>query len=70
MLAIWEASKLILPSFLLFLHFGPLGTGVKTVETDVSAKSVTVEADDTVTPAFMLEKLEKVGAHFLVFVVY
>ena len=36
-------------------------TGVKSVETDVPAKAVTVEADDSVTPQFMLEKLEKVS---------
>lgn len=35
--------------------------GVKSVDTDVQAKSVTVEADDAVTPEFMLEKLEKWG---------
>jgi hypothetical protein len=33
---------------------------VKSVDTDVQAKAVSVEADDSVTPQFMLEKLEKV----------
>jgi hypothetical protein len=35
--------------------------GVSNVETDVQAKSVVVEASDTVPPQLMLEKLEKVG---------
>jgi hypothetical protein len=33
---------------------------VKSVDTNVEAKSVTVEAEDSVTPQLMLEKLEKV----------
>ncbi len=35
-------------------------SGVKSIDTDVDAKSVVVEADDSVTPSVMLEKLEKV----------
>lgn len=34
--------------------------GVKSVETNVEAKTVVVDADDSVTPEFMLEKLMKV----------
>lgn len=35
-------------------------TGVKNVDTNVEAKSVVVEADESVAPQIMLEKLEKV----------
>ena len=34
--------------------------GVSSIETDVASKSVVVQADASVTPEFMLEKLEKV----------
>eukprot|EP00934_Nitzschia_sp_Nitz4_P004846 Nitzschia sp. Nitz4//scaffold29_size155292//72439//73114//NITZ4_002661-RA/size155292-augustus-gene-0.71-mRNA-1//1//CDS//3329546457//4836//frame0 len=33
--------------------------GVQSVNTNVETKMVVVEADDSVTPALMLEKLEK-----------
>eukprot|EP00339_Tiarina_fusa_P012248 CAMPEP_0117053686 /NCGR_PEP_ID=MMETSP0472-20121206/37146_1 /TAXON_ID=693140 ORGANISM="Tiarina fusus, Strain LIS" /NCGR_SAMPLE_ID=MMETSP0472 /ASSEMBLY_ACC=CAM_ASM_000603 /LENGTH=72 /DNA_ID=CAMNT_0004768863 /DNA_START=38 /DNA_END=256 /DNA_ORIENTATION=- len=33
--------------------------GVKSVDANVEAKTVVVEADDSVTPEFMLEKLMK-----------
>ncbi|CAB9507623.1 Copper transport protein ATOX1 [Seminavis robusta] len=36
--------------------------GVSSVETDVAAKTVVVQADESVTPASMLEKLEKWGS--------
>jgi hypothetical protein len=35
--------------------------GVSKIETDVSAKTVIVEADESVAPQMMLEKLEKVS---------
>jgi copper chaperone CopZ len=35
--------------------------GVSSVETDVTAKSVVVQADDSVSPQDMLQKLEKWG---------
>jgi hypothetical protein len=34
--------------------------GVSSIETDVDAKSVVVQADENVSPQLMLEKLEKV----------
>jgi hypothetical protein len=37
------------------------GTGVKEIDANVEAKTVVVEADDSVTPEFMLEKLLKVS---------
>lgn len=38
----------------------PCNTGVSSVETDVAAKTVVVEADPSVSPQLMLEKLQKV----------
>jgi hypothetical protein len=38
-----------------------LPPGVSSVETNVEAKSVVVEASDAVPPQLMLEKLEKVS---------
>jgi hypothetical protein len=35
--------------------------GVSKIETDVSAKTVVVQADESVAPQMMLEKLEKVS---------
>jgi hypothetical protein len=35
--------------------------GVSKIETDVAAKTVVVEADESVAPQMMLEKLEKVS---------
>lgn len=35
--------------------------GVSKIETDVSAKTVVVEADESVAPEMMLEKLVKVS---------
>jgi copper chaperone CopZ len=34
--------------------------GVKNIQTNVEAKTVVVEADESVSPQFMLEKLQKV----------
>jgi copper chaperone CopZ len=34
--------------------------GVKNIQTNVEAKTVVVEADESVSPEFMLEKLQKV----------
>lgn len=36
-------------------------TGVKTIDTNVQAKTVVVEADPSVSPQLMLEKLQKVN---------
>ena len=36
-------------------------TGVKEVDTNVETKTVVVEADDSVSPELMLEKLSKVS---------
>lgn len=36
--------------------------GVKSIDTDLDSKVVTVEADPSVSPQLMLEKLEKVSA--------
>jgi hypothetical protein len=38
--------------------------GVSKIETDVDAKTVVVEADGSVAPEMMLEKLQKVGHVF------
>ena len=35
--------------------------GVKSIDTNVEAKTVIVEADESVAPEFMLEKLQKVS---------
>jgi hypothetical protein len=38
----------------------PHSTGVKEIDTNVEAKTVIVEADESVSPELMLEKLSKV----------
>ena len=44
--------------------------GVSSIETDVAAKSVVVQADASVSPQLMLEKLEKVRRRFLTFEIF
>jgi hypothetical protein len=51
-------------SFLFSAHRSSC-VGVTSVDTDVEAKTVVVEADPSVSPQFMLEKLQKVRRTFL-----
>jgi hypothetical protein len=50
---------------LLFRFVNVPPKGVKSIDTNVEAKTVVVEADESVSPQLMLEKLQKVGYFML-----
>lgn len=44
--------------------------GVNDIQTNVEAKTVVVQANESVSPALMLEKLQKVSTDYFVFGAY
>jgi hypothetical protein len=56
----WKPWMRIFFAYPRLFSFFNLLSGVKTIDANVEAKTVIVEADESVTPQFMLEKLQKV----------